>query len=1202
MTITRTSNFGLWTLDLRLKAALIFVALAVTGRAAPPVDDLHIASVGIHATVAAPPDYNQHIAPIFKQYCLGCHNVKDAEGALVLESYETLLKGGEGGAVLSPGKGDQSRLLLMIEGKAEPVMPPEDNERPKPEEVALVRAWIEAGAKSPSGQAPDPTMLVTPKVELLAAARRVIDAAAISPDGKLAALAGYREVRLLDVASRATVRTLAGHRGSVADVAFSTDGTKLVSAAGEPGVFGEVKLWNVADGALLRTIVGHRDSLYATALSPDAKLIATGGYDQDIKLWDAANGQEVRTFTGHNGAVFDLAFSPNGKLLVSASADRTVKLWDIATGNRLDTFGQPLKEQYAVAFSPDGRRVAAGGVDNRIRIWQISDSAQEGSSPLAITRFAHEGAIVELVWSRDGKTLVSSAEDRTVRVWDADQVVERASLETQPDWPTALALAADNKTLLVGRLDGSFSFYDVNNGQVIAPPKPELLSLAPRGVQRGVATRIKLSGKNLLAASGVQLNHAKLQAKIVPGDAERADEAWIEITPAAEVPRGRYQVAIVTPGGTSGSLPIEMDDLPQLAEAEPNNAAQQAAVVSLPSGLWGTLAARGDIDHVAFEAKAGQQIVCELSAKRLGSALNGVLTLLDTAGEVVAGNNDFDGQQDPLLAYTIPADGRYTLRISDQALTGSDKHFYRLSIGELPYVTACYPVSVPANQEAQVELIGYNLPPGTRVTVPAGPPGDRPVAIDTERFRSDRALQVLASATAELLEAEPNDTAEKATPLTAPGSVNGRIASVGDADLYRFEAKGGQRWLIEAEGERRGSPIDARLEVLDANGSPVLRLLLQAVRDSYLEFRGIDSNSGGLRPKNWEEMELNEYMYVQGEVCRIFRMPQGPDSEVLFYLLGGRRRNYFDTSPTSHALGDTVYTVEPHAPTEKLVPNGLPVFPLYYSNDDDMERKLGRDSRLHFTAPADGVYLIRVTDVRGFGGDRFVYRLTVREPKPDFEVRLVDVNPAVARGSGRRLTFSVDRRDGFDDDITVDIAGLPPGFSASTPVVIQAGHVEARAVLTATADAAQPPPEAWQQIKITAKGQVAGQAVIKEVNALGQVKLADKPNLLVRLEPADLTIAPGTTVAATLKVERNGFKERVQFDVDNLPHGVIVDNIGLNGVLIPEGQSERQIFLNCAGWVPETDRPFYAVANNAGGQASPAATLHVRRAGPLAKK
>lgn len=1147
------------------------------------------------AFAADPPDFNTHIAPIFKQYCLGCHNAKDAEGGLVLESYQSLLKGGEEGAVLLAGKSDSSRLVLMLEGKAEPVMPPGENERPKPEEIARIKAWIDAGAKSPGGQPPDPTLLVTPKVPLLAPARQVLNAAAISPDGKLAALAGYGQVRLIDTAGRATVRDLTGHHGSVTDVAFSSDGKQLVTAAGEPGLFGEVKLWNTADGALLRTIVGQRDSLYAAALSPDGKLIASGGYDQEIKLWDAADGKELRTITGHNGAVFDLAFSPNGKLLASASADRTVKLWDVASGQRLDTFGQPLKEQYAVAFSPDGRRIAAGGVDNRIRVWTLSDGAKEGTNPLAITRFAHEGAIIELVWSRDGKTLVSSAEDRTVRLWDAEQVVERLSLAAQSDWPAALALAADNKTLLVGRLDGSFAFYDPANGKIIPPPKPELTALWPRGLRRGETTRVKLNGKNLLAARGVEFNNAKLQGKVLPADSERPSEAWIEITSAADLPRGTYQVAIVTAGGKSDTLPIEIDDLPQLSETEPNAAAKQASMVPLPAAVWGALAARGDVDHFAFEAKAGQTIVCELSAKRLGSALNGVLTLLDPAGQVVAGNNDFDGP-DPLIGYRIGADGRYTLRVTDLAFNGSDKHFYRLSIGQLPYVTACYPAGVPANQEVEIELAGYNLPPGTRVKVPASGPGERAVPVDMNQFRMVHPLKVLVAAGGESLEAEPNDAAEQATPIAAPGSANGRLAAAGDVDLFRFEAQAGQTWIIETEGERRGSPIDTRLEVLDAQGAPLLRLLLQAVRDSYLEFRGIDSNSQGLRPKNWEEMELNEYMYVQGEVCRIFRMPRGPDSELGFYENGGRRRNYFDTSPTSHALGDSCYTVEPHAPNDKIMPNGLPVFPIYYANDDEMERKLGRDSRITFTAPADGAYLARVSDVRGFGGDRFVYRLLVRRPKPDFDVRLTDPNPTVARGSGQRLTFFADRHDGFDDDISIDITGLPPGFSASTPLVIQAGHRDARAVLNAATDAAQPPAEIWQHVKITAQAAIAGQTVSKEVGGLGQVKLADKPNLLVRLEPAELTITPGTTITTTLKVERNGFNDRVQFDVENLPHGVIVDNIGLNGVLIPEGQSERQIFLSCARWVPDIDRMFYARAA-AGGQASLPVTLRVRRGG-----
>jgi hypothetical protein len=80
-------------------------------------------------------------------------------------------------------------------------------------------------------------------------------------------------------------------------------------------------------------------------------------------------------------------------------------------------------------------------------------------------------------------------------------------------------------------------------------------------------------------------------------------------------------------------------------------------------------------------------------------------------------------------------------------------------------------------------------------------------------------------------------------------------------------------------------------------------------------------------------------------------MPQGPDSGFQFYKSQGKRRLYFDSSATIHALGEPVYIVEPYAPGVKLIENGLPVFPLYYSNDDDADRKLGTDSQLTFTAP-----------------------------------------------------------------------------------------------------------------------------------------------------------------------------------------------------------------------------------------------------------
>jgi hypothetical protein len=204
-----------------------------------------------------------------------------------------------------------------------------------------------------------------------------------------------------------------------------------------------------------------------------------------------------------------------------------------------------------------------------------------------------------------------------------------------------------------------------------------------------------------------------------------------------------------------------------------------------------------------------------------------------------------------------------------------------------------------------------------------------------------------------------------------------------------------------------------------------------------------------------------------------------------------------------------------------------------------------------------------------------------------------------------------DRRDGFDGDITVTITNLPPGFSVSTPLVIQAGHLEAKGTVNA-GEAAPSSETNLPSVKISATALIANRPVTKDVNSLGKIKVAEKPKLFVALEPYnegqtnflersvtdppfEITIAPGKTIPAWLKVKRNGHDDLVTFTVDNLPHGVIVDNIGLNGVLIPKGQDGRQIFLTAAKWVSDTDRLCFAKANQADIQTSLPVLLHVRQ-------
>jgi len=192
------------------------------------------------------PDYSALVEPIFTEHCLDCHGSTEPEGKLVMETFDLLMKGGESGAVIVPGKSDESLLVRMIEGKFEKdgkkkIMPPGKRDKLKPAQIALIKAWIDAGAKPPVDL--KPKELVVPRIEPKVPPRKSISAIAYSPSKKLLALARYGEVELRSAETRAVVRTLKGHRGNVNAVAFSPDGRFLFAGGGDAG-FASAKVRN----------------------------------------------------------------------------------------------------------------------------------------------------------------------------------------------------------------------------------------------------------------------------------------------------------------------------------------------------------------------------------------------------------------------------------------------------------------------------------------------------------------------------------------------------------------------------------------------------------------------------------------------------------------------------------------------------------------------------------------------------------------------------------------------------------------------------------------------------------------------------------------------------------------------------------------------------------------------------------------------
>jgi WD40 repeat protein len=419
-----------------------------------------IVSAQAAASAAAPPavpDFSRDVMPIFESNCLRCHNSAEQKGGLLLESYDDLMRGGDDGVPVVAGNADESPMIRQVEGHAKPKMPPKADLRP--EDVAVLRAWIAAGAK----YSPPRRVSLDDKVPALAQSGGLmaeVPALGFSPDGGELAIAGYKEVRRFRVPSGAGDPAIGGLSDQVRALAWSPDGKLLAAGGGTPGAFGELVLIDATTGAVVRTLDGHRDYVYSVAFSPDGKRLASCGYDRQIRIWDTATGKPVGVLKEHTEAVYAVAFDPTGKLLASASADRSVKIWDAAKGVRLYTINDPTDAVLTLAFRPGTNVLVAGGADKRLRAWTIDASAAK----LVANTLAHTAGIIKLAFSPDGKRLASASSNREVKLWSADLKEERA-LPSQSDWVQSLAFSPDGKELALGRYDGTVSLFDPATGR-----------------------------------------------------------------------------------------------------------------------------------------------------------------------------------------------------------------------------------------------------------------------------------------------------------------------------------------------------------------------------------------------------------------------------------------------------------------------------------------------------------------------------------------------------------------------------------------------------------------------------------------------------------------------------------------------------------------------------------------------------------------
>jgi WD40 repeat protein/energy-coupling factor transporter ATP-binding protein EcfA2 len=167
---------------------------------------------------------------------------------------------------------------------------------------------------------------------------------------------------------------------------------------------------------------------------------------------------------GHNDYIWSLAFDPvDQNILASGSADGSIIVWDLATGKMIHRIKAHDGEVLSIAFSPDGRFLASGGTDSSVKLWNTANeqSVFEGK---------HRNWVLGVAFSPDGKYLASGSSDDKVVLWqiEGERVKYLKTLAEHNDNVNALAFSPDSKTLASGSRDGTVILWDVEGGSAKA--------------------------------------------------------------------------------------------------------------------------------------------------------------------------------------------------------------------------------------------------------------------------------------------------------------------------------------------------------------------------------------------------------------------------------------------------------------------------------------------------------------------------------------------------------------------------------------------------------------------------------------------------------------------------------------------------------------------------------------------------------------
>ena len=345
---------------------------------------------------------------------------------------------------------------------------------------------------------------------------------------------------------------------------------------------------------------------------------------------------------------------------------------------------------------------------------------------------------------------------------------------------------------------------------------PAIESLSQFGLQIGQTTRLAINGNRLARTPRVDLPIPGIKQSVIKSSNSR--HLIVDITVPAEAPPGIYPLTVFTAGGVSNPMGIALDGLPQWLVGD----SLEDRPASLPAAFSGLLTGAGQ-PHVYFRGHAGDRLVAEVEARRIGSRLDPVLELKNSAGSTIAiewGKAYLRG--DARAELTLPADGVYVAELHDLAYNAPPDSPFRLLLGDFRSVDAYYPPVIPRGADWPVEPVGAGIPPGMTIdaNLKSDPGGLAKLLPVPRQLHASGPLPPLGiSDGVEILEvpqpAEQLQTidARFADKRHESVAVNGRLAKAGEIDRYLLAVTPGMPLSFSLDNRSLNSPVEGEIAI-----------------------------------------------------------------------------------------------------------------------------------------------------------------------------------------------------------------------------------------------------------------------------------------------------------------------------------------------------------------------------------------------------